>query len=125
MSKQIAITLFNGAEQVLVKNGLLDEADVHSVEVNAFVHETGFSCIISSEILRALQLPIINKQMVKLPNGEIVCLDVAGPLALQLNGHVNTCNALVNGTGKHVSISKAQIDFLTTEYLKLPLLVPL
>ena len=89
------IQLQNAQDEGDYRRGKIGEEDIRQITVNAMV-DTGSIMLCINESIRAfLDLPIRTKRRSQLANGEILELDVVGPLIVRYLDRECSTNALI------------------------------
>ena len=89
------IKLWNSGDIALVNAGYLTEDKIRTEEVNALVDSGAYMLCINEQICKQLGLRVILKQTAQLANGEIMEVDIVGPIEVTFLNRSTSCRAMV------------------------------
>lgn len=77
------IDLTNDDDLVLNRHGYLPEEKIRTVKVKALVDSGAWDLVITEEIQKQLNLPIVGKRLVEMADETLMEVDLAGPLQVR------------------------------------------
>ena len=90
------IELTNGDDLALSRRGWAAEADIRRVTTRALVDSGAWDLVISEDIQRQLQLPLMGYDMAQLADDSILQVEVVGPVQVRFEGQTTLVgNAIV------------------------------
>ena len=89
------IILINGEDVVLHRRGYLEKEKIRQTEVKALVDSGAYMLAINEKIKTQLGLEAIDYQTAELANGEIIKLEVVGPIDIKFDNRSTTVRAMV------------------------------
>ena len=89
------IKLTNSGDLELVKRNYLQKEDIRSVEVTAMVDSGAYMLAINETIKEQLGLFVTDKQSAQLADGQVISLEVVGPVEVRFANRRTICEAVV------------------------------
>jgi len=89
------ITLANGIDYGLAKNGRLPKEEIKQVTVKALVDSGAYMLVINESIKTQLDLPVYENRETKLADGSIAKCEIVGPIDVFFKNRATTCRAVV------------------------------
>ncbi len=89
------IEIINGEDLVLARRKLFPEESVRRLSVSALVDSGAYMLCINENIQNNLDLPVIDATEAELANGQLVKLNVVGPVEIRFENRSTTCRAAV------------------------------
>ena len=89
------ITLINAKDQVRFEENLIKKDQIRQITATMLVDSGAYMMAINETVKSQLGLEIKGKRTAQLANGQVIELDVVGPIELKFENRDATCNALV------------------------------
>jgi len=89
------ITLKNINDKIKAEEGIIDEAKIRKVTVNALIDTGAWTLVINEAVREKLGLKILGTELEALANGSIAEYSIAGPVEIRWKNRRVTCDALV------------------------------
>lgn len=89
------IKLTNSGDLELVRRNYLNKEEVRSLEVVAMVDSGAYMLAINESIKEQLGLSVTDKQSAQLADGQIISLEVVGPVEVRFANRRTICEAVV------------------------------
>ena len=89
------ITLTNVKDQVRFEENLIKKDQIRQITTTMLVDSGAYMMAINETVKSQLGLEIKGKRTAQLANGQVIELDVVGPIELKFENRDATCNALV------------------------------
>lgn len=89
------IELINNEDIVLAKRNIIDPDDIKRITVEMLVDTGSYYMCINETVKEQLDLPVLEKRKGQLANGQIVELDVVGPIEVKFKNRRCHVDALV------------------------------
>ena len=89
------ITLANGHDYYLSKQGQLPKEEVKQVTVKALVDSGAYMLVINESVKRQLDLSVYENRKTKLADGSIATCEIVGPVDIFFKNRATTCRAIV------------------------------
>ena len=89
------ITLANGHDYYLSKQGSLPKEEIKQVTVKALVDSGAYMLVINESIKRQLDLSVYENRETKLADGSISTCEIVGPVDIFFKNRATTCRAIV------------------------------
>ena len=104
------ITLKNLEDEILVKNGLLKEEDIHQTTVRALVDTGAWTLVINEAVRQKLELPFTGIEPGTLADGKQELYKLAGPLEVWWKNRRIVCEALVLPDAKDILLGAIPLE---------------
>jgi clan AA aspartic protease len=91
----VDITILNGAEYLLAKQGIIPMDNVRKMKVNALVDTGATTLIITTEIKTQLNLMVLEKKELVLADGTAESYEFVGPVEVRFENRRSLCQAVV------------------------------
>jgi predicted aspartyl protease len=89
------ITLINVKDQVRFEENLIKKDQIRQITATMLVDSGAYMMAINETVKAQLGLEAKGKRIAQLANGQVIELDVVGPIELKFENRDATCNALV------------------------------
>jgi clan AA aspartic protease len=89
------IELTNGGDAYMFRQGMIEEAEIKQIMVNALVDSGAYMLTINNDVRNQLDLPFIEKQLATLADETQVEIDIVGPVDVRFENRSTTCRAVV------------------------------
>jgi hypothetical protein len=89
------IELINSDDLTLARRNIIGENEVKRLKVSAIVDADCFYMAINENIQEVLQLSVLEKKRIKLPNGQSLDCDLVGYLEIRFKDCTAYCTAIV------------------------------
>jgi clan AA aspartic protease len=91
----VKIEIIRAGDFTAYQDGFIKKTDIRSVKVRAIVDSGSYMMAINENIAKQLKLAKIDEKTMALADGELVTLDVVGPIIVKFENRIATCSALV------------------------------
>lgn len=106
------IELVSIDDLVLSRHGMLPEFDVRIVKTRALVDSGALDLVINDEMKEQLDLPVIDKRLVRLADETLLEVDMVGPVEVRFQNRSTTVRALVLPTTETVLLGAIPLEGL-------------
>ena len=89
------IDLTSGDDLALARHGKLRDEEVRTVKVRALVDSGAWDLVITTDIQKQLNLPIVGKRLVEMADDTLMEVDVAGPLQVRFENRTTLVGSAV------------------------------
>jgi clan AA aspartic protease len=106
------IRLTNSTDRQNAKSGVIRPEQIRKLEIDALVDTGATMLALPADVVEALGLSEIDRRKVKMANGTIDELAIAGDLLLEIFGRVMACDAFVLPAGTTPLIGQIPLEAL-------------
>ena len=122
------IELLNSTDIALNRRGFCSDEDIRRIKLSALVNSSATDLVISNEIKELLDLRVLEKQTVRLPDETLREVEIVGPIEVRFENHSAPATAMVLPeveevllgrfpfAGLHVFIDKQSKQLLVIPY---------
>ena len=89
------IQLTNGDDLALIRRGLMPEEEIKRVTCRVLVDSGAWDLVLSEDVQKTLNLPILDRTAVKMADETWLDVDVVGPVEVRFEDHFTTVTAIV------------------------------
>jgi clan AA aspartic protease len=89
------IILTNSDDIALMKRNFINKEEVRSIEITAMVDSGAYMLAINETIKEQLGLFVTDKQSAQLADGQVITLEVVGPVEVRFDNRRTICEAVV------------------------------
>lgn len=95
---RVSVKLTNAGDEVLVRRGLLSEADVRRYTASALVDTGAVATVLPLQVVERLGLALTGKRLAEYADGRTEAVGVTEAVTIDLDGRRTTEDTLVLGT---------------------------
>ena len=108
------IELLNFSDLVLNQRGYLPEINIRRVRIKALVNSGAFDLFINAEIKKQLDLPVLERRRVELPDESIEEVEIVGPVEVRFKNQITTVRAMMLPDAEEVLLGRFPVAGLHT-----------
>jgi len=106
------ITLKNANDKIMAKKGYIKEEDIRTKTTTAMVDTGAWTLVINEAIREELGLDVFGKEPGRLADGQMISLDLAGPLEVWWNDRHHIMSALVAPNATEILLGAIPLEAL-------------